>query len=74
MIHLMELKDVHVTYRGGPFLPITTLACVQCSFDLQVRGVPPPRGKSFIRGLLMTYSENFAIEISDDTRQAPPRK
>jgi hypothetical protein len=66
MIDVLELKDVHVTYRGGPFPPISTLTCVQCSFDLQVQGIPPPRGKSFIRGLLMTYSENFAIEISND--------
>jgi hypothetical protein len=66
-INVLELRHVHVTYRGGPFPSIATLTCVQCTFDLQLRGIPPPRGKSFIRGLLVTYSENFAIEILNDS-------
>lgn len=65
-INLLELKNVHVTYRGGSFPLVTTFSCVQCTFDMQVLSIPSPRGKSFLRGLLMAYSENFAIEISDD--------
>lgn len=69
---VLELKDVHVIYRGGPPPAITIFSCVRCTFDVQLHSIPPARGKSFIRGLLMAYSENFAIEISDFSPQKPP--
>ena len=71
-INVLELRHVHVTYRGGSFPSIATLTCIQCTFDLQLRGIPPLRGKSFIRGLLVTYSEDFAIEISNDSQDRSP--
>ena len=63
---LLQLQNVHVIYRGGALLPITTLGCVECTFEVDLQDTPPPRGKSLIRGLLMAYSDNFAINISDD--------
>jgi hypothetical protein len=64
--NLLQLKDVRVTYRGGALLPVTTLSCLECTFEIDLQGIPPPRGKSLIRGLLMTYSDNFAINISSN--------
>lgn len=64
--YLLQLKNVRVMYSGGALLPISVLGCVECTFEVDLRGSPPPRGKSLIRGLLMAYSDNFAINISDD--------
>jgi hypothetical protein len=63
---MLELKNVHVVYRGGPFPQVNIFSCVECTFDVQLQGIPPPRGRSFIRGLLMSDFSNFSIIVSED--------
>jgi hypothetical protein len=63
---MMELDNVHVVYRGGALPPFTTLSCVGCTFDVQLQDSPPLRGRSFVRGLLMSDFTNFSVGISSD--------
>jgi len=62
---ILELHNVHVIYRGGRLQHMDTLACVDCTFDIQVNQDPPGPGRSLVRGVLQAGSENFSVIISD---------
>lgn len=61
---MLELNNVHVIYRGGHFPRVTMFTCTECTFEIRLQEIPPPRGRSFIRGLLFSDFNNLSIGIS----------
>lgn len=63
---LLQLHNVRVIYRGGPVPHMQTFACVDCTFDVQLRQAPPGQARSLVRGILSLGSENFSINVADN--------
>jgi hypothetical protein len=62
----LQLQNVHVIYRSGEILPVDAIACVDCTFEFEIRTPPSPRGRSLIRALLVAADiDNVGVELSE---------
>jgi hypothetical protein len=63
---LLCLQNAHVVYKGGEILPVDGIACVDCTFEFDVRFPPPQRGRTLMRALLVANDiANVGVELSD---------
>lgn len=62
---MLDLRNVRLNYQGGRFPQVSVITCMECTFDINLQTIPPPRGRSFIRGLLFADFSNFSIGIRD---------
>ena len=61
---MLALKSVHVIYRGGEILPVDRIACMDCTFEFDLRFPPPRRGRSFMQALLVSDDlTNVGVEL-----------
>jgi hypothetical protein len=65
----LGLLNVRIVYRGGPIMPVDTIAFVGCTFDFQIQAPPPPTARPLTQTLLAASNINDVKFVSTTPRE-----